>query len=140
MSQQSTLSGYAHKLRPECANTLKSEPSQESAPKTSLPRIKLQMFSDAYGDWPAFRDLFQSIIGSNVSISEMEKLHYLRSCFQDPAEQLIRSLTIVGDNYSRAWAIFTKHYENKWELIRANFAAFTAVPRMKTDSADESNI
>ncbi|XP_024889575.1 uncharacterized protein LOC112465978, partial [Temnothorax curvispinosus] len=71
------------------------------------------------------------------SISKVERLRYLRSCLKGPAENLIKSLTITGDNYDRAWAILCKHYENKRELIRSNFATFTAVAKMKTATADE---
>jgi len=139
VSQRSTLTGYADKLRAKAPTAPKTEPNSEHAPKTTLPRIKLQTFSGAYGDRPAFRDLFLSIIGDNSSISDVEKLHYLRSCLQGPAEGLIRPLSITGDNYERAWTILSKHYENKRELIRSNFAAFTAVPKMKAETAEELN-
>ncbi|XP_025262627.1 uncharacterized protein LOC112637358 [Camponotus floridanus] len=130
---------YANKLKGESSTTPKVEAHQEQTLKTSLPRIKLQSFSGAYSDWPAFRDIFLSIIGSNTSISDVEKLHYLRTSLQGPAEKLIRSLPIVGGNYDRAWSILSSHYENKRELIRANFAAYTAVPKMKNATADELN-
>jgi len=137
VTQRSTLLGYADKLKTEPSTAPKSEPGQEHALRTSLPRIKLQTFSGEYRDWPAFRDLFVSIIGDNTSISDVEKLHYLRSCLQGPAEKLIRPLPITGSNYQRAWSILSRHYENKQELIRANFAAFTSVPKMKTETAEE---
>lgn len=80
VSQRSTLTEYANKLGAESTTAPKTEPNSEHAPKTTLPRIKLQTFSIAYGDWPAFRDLFLSLIGDNSLISDVEKLHYLRSC------------------------------------------------------------
>lgn len=138
MSQQSALLTYAKKLRP--ANSTSSRESNiDYSAKTSLPRIKLQQFSGSYGDWPSFRDLFQSVIGGNPAISNVERLHYLRSCLQGPAERLIRSLPVTGDNYERAWSLLSKHYENKRELIRSNYAAFTTVAKMKGDIAEELN-
>ncbi|XP_025270383.1 uncharacterized protein LOC112639722 [Camponotus floridanus] len=124
VTQRSTLVEYAHKLKGKSSTTPKVEAHQEQTLKTSLPRIKLQSFSGAYSDWPAFRDIFLSIVGSNTSISDVEKLHYLRTSLQGPAEKLIRALSIVGGNYDRAWSILSSHYENKRELIRANFAAY----------------
>lgn len=56
---------------------------------------------------------------------------------QGPAEKLIRSLPVTGNNYERAWSLLSRHFENKRELIRSNFAAFTAVPRMKAETAEE---
>lgn len=77
-----------------------------------------------------------SAIGENSAISNVERFHYLRACLQGPVEKLIWSLTVTGENYDRAWTILSKHYENKKELIRSNFAAFT-VAKMKGDTTEE---
>ncbi|XP_025262985.1 uncharacterized protein LOC112637430 [Camponotus floridanus] len=137
VTQRSTLTGYAEKLKGETPVAAKGEPNQEQAPKTSVPRIKLPTFSGSYEEWPSFRDLFLSVIGGNASVSDIERFHYLRSCVKGAAEKLIKSLTVTGDNYHRAWSVLCKHFENKRELIRSNFAAFTSVPKMKCDSAEE---
>ncbi|XP_025262293.1 uncharacterized protein LOC112637250 [Camponotus floridanus] len=113
------------------------ESKSDSSPKTALPRIKLPPFSGAYEDWPSFRDLFLSLVGENPSVSNIERFHYLRSCVKGSAEKLIRSLTVTSENYDRAWAILAKHFENKKELMRSNFATFTAVGKMKSESAEE---
>ncbi|XP_071580189.1 uncharacterized protein [Temnothorax nylanderi] len=137
--QRSVLSELANRYKTASASTSSTPPKQggDRASRTSLPRINLPKFSDAYEDWPSFRDFFRSVIGDNSSISHVERLHYLRSCLQGSAENLIRSLTITGENYDRAWAILCKHYKNKKELIRSNFATFTAVAKMKAATADE---
>jgi len=129
------LNGYAENLR--SAPSVSHDQTHEHALKTSLPRIKLQQFSGSYEKWPSFRDLFLSVIGDNSTVSDIERFHYLRSCLKGAAEKLIRPLTVTGENYNRAWSILCKHYENKKELIRSNFASFTAVPKMKVESAEE---
>ncbi|EGI68971.1 hypothetical protein G5I_02355, partial [Acromyrmex echinatior] len=88
-------------------------------------------FSGAFEDWPTFRDLFQSIVGTNSSISAIEKFHYLKPCLEGPAEELIRPLAMTEDNYPRAWELLSEQYENKKELSRSNFSKFTAVAKMK---------
>lgn len=40
---------------------------------------------------------------------------------------------MTGDNYSRAWALLSKYYENKKELTRSNFVT---VAKMKSDTAE----
>ncbi|XP_025264302.1 uncharacterized protein LOC112637857 [Camponotus floridanus] len=137
VTQRSTLTSYAEKLKGETPAALRGEPDHDRAPKTSLPRIKLPTFAGSYEEWPSFRDLFQSVIGANESVSDIERFHYLRSCVKGAAEKLIKSLTVTGDNYHRAWTILCKHFKNKRELIRSNFAAFTSVPKMKCESAGE---
>ncbi|EGI68495.1 hypothetical protein G5I_02847, partial [Acromyrmex echinatior] len=56
-------------------------------------------FSGAFEDWPTFRDLFQSIVGDNSSISAIEKFHYLKTCLKGPANELIRPLARTADHY-----------------------------------------
>ncbi|XP_029157331.1 uncharacterized protein LOC114929816 [Nylanderia fulva] len=132
VTQRSTLDDYA-----EGFASTPMRPATDVASRSSLPRIKVPQFSGTYADWPSFRDLFLSIVGNNGSISKIERLHHLRSSVTGEAEKLIRSLPVIGDNYDRAWAILSKHYENKRELIRSNFAAFVNVSKMKGDTADE---
>ncbi|XP_077270949.1 uncharacterized protein LOC143902120 [Temnothorax americanus] len=135
VQQRSVLSGEADRRKPAQAST-PVEHGNDRALKTSLPRIQLPQFSGEYEKWPSFRDVFRSVIGDQSSISAVERLHYLRSCLKGPAENLIQSLTITSENYDRAWAILSKHYENKRKLIRSNFATFTAVAKMKGETAD----
>ncbi|XP_025264623.1 uncharacterized protein LOC112637995 [Camponotus floridanus] len=136
VSQRSTLSNYADKLRAESVVAHRIEPKSESSPKTALPRIKLPPFSGAYENWPSFRELFLSLVGENPSVSNIERFHYLRFCMKGSAEKLIRSLTVTSENYDRAWAILAKHFENKKELMRSNFSTFTAVGKIKSESEE----
>lgn len=133
VAQRSELDKYATRLRTD-AETARVN---DAAPRTSLPRIKIPQFVGIYAEWPTFRDLYQSVIGENAAISNVERFHYLRLSVQGQAEKLICSLPVTGENYERAWSILCKHYDNKRELIRFNFAAFTAVPKMKGETADE---
>ncbi|XP_025160504.1 uncharacterized protein LOC112589864 [Harpegnathos saltator] len=94
----------------------------------------MPQFSGKYLDWPAFRDLFHSVVVSNGAVSDVEKLHYLKTCVRGDAEQLIKNLAITSDNFNRAWAVLTRHYENTRVLVSAFFNSFLAIPKMKSDS------
>lgn len=83
--------------------------TQSSAPRTTLPRIQLPTFSGKYEDWPAFRDLFQSLIGKDGSTTKVEKLHYLKTCLKGEAESLVRSLPTTEENFERAWQSLVDH-------------------------------
>lgn len=106
-------------------------------PRSTLPRIQLPSFSGRYEDWPSFRDLFSSIIEKDTSASKVEKLHYLKASLKGEAELLIRSLPTTGDNFERAWKILTDFYENKRLLTRAYISQFTALQKLKGESASE---
>ncbi|XP_070172246.1 uncharacterized protein [Polyergus mexicanus] len=112
-------------------------PSPSHPARTTLPRIQLPQFSGLYEDWPSFRDLFHSLIGKDESTADVEKLHYLKSCLKGEAELLVRSLPTTGENFNRAWKTLTDYYENKRLLVRSYISKFTAIQRLKSESASD---
>ncbi|XP_011858171.1 PREDICTED: uncharacterized protein LOC105555740 [Vollenhovia emeryi] len=115
----------------------KKLPSDSAANKTTLPRIQLPTFSGKYEEWPSFRDLFTSIISRDASLSEVEKLHYLKGCLKGEAELHVRALPTIDKNFSRAWSALQGFYENKRIMVRSVFATFTSFSKMKGESATE---
>jgi len=61
----------------------------------------------------------------------------LKTCLKGEAELLIRSLTTTAENFGRAWRILGDYYENKRLLVRSHIAKFTALQKMKGESASE---
>lgn len=121
----------------ELAAASPSSETPASAPRTTLPRIQLPVFTGKYEDWPAFRDLFSSLIGRDAAAKPVEKLHYLKSCVKGEADLLIRNLPTTDGNYERAWQTLSAFYENKRLLVRAYLGNFLALPKMKGESAVE---
>ncbi|XP_011859812.1 PREDICTED: uncharacterized protein LOC105557234, partial [Vollenhovia emeryi] len=134
--ERSVLSEYARRLQPEPSSAPPKESGNVSS-VSALPRLKVKTFSGAFEEWPTFRDSFLSIVGKHSSISNIERFHHLKLCLDGAAERLIRPLAVIGDNYPRAWKMLKEHYENKREVARSNFAAFTSTPKMKSDTAEE---
>jgi len=120
-------------LKTEEAATKAPEPSSQ-APRTTLPRIQLPHFSGKYEDWPAFRDLFQSLIGKDTLTTPVEKLHYLKACLKGEAKLLIRSLPTTSENLERAWDALIAYYENKRLLVRSYISQFTSLHKLKSES------
>ncbi|XP_026828139.1 uncharacterized protein LOC113562571 [Ooceraea biroi] len=127
----------AHKAKEPPASTASVKSESTSAPRTTLPRIQLPSFSGKYEDWPAFRDLFSSIIGKDVSATQVEKLHYLKTCLKGEAELLLRNIATTGENYTRAWDALVAYYENKRLLVRAYLSNFVSLRKMGNESAVE---
>lgn len=138
LTQKTKLTSLRHTLPPHPA-TGKTATTDASAARqrTTLPRIQLPQFSGKYIDWPSFRDLFQSVVGKDVNISDVEKLHFLKASLKGEAELLVRNLTTISENYSRAWTLLAEHYENKRLLVRSSFSAFTALAQMKSESVSD---
>ncbi|KAJ0169241.1 hypothetical protein K1T71_015271 [Dendrolimus kikuchii] len=87
--------------------------SETSGCEVKLPQIHLPKFSGGYEEWQTFHDMFDSLINKNISLSAVQKLHYLKSCFSGEAENLLRNLSTIESNYSEAWRQLTRRYSNK---------------------------
>ncbi|XP_029055206.1 uncharacterized protein LOC114882483 [Osmia bicornis bicornis] len=96
---------------------------------TKLPELTLPTFPGHYEAWPAFSDLFESIIINNAEISQVEKLHYLRSCLRGDTIKVIFQLPSKGDSFPIAWAKMKHRFENKRVIIQSLLdKIFTAPP------------
>ncbi|XP_076302063.1 uncharacterized protein LOC143220282 [Lasioglossum baleicum] len=110
------------------------EASSESAP---LPRMHLPEFSGEYVEWPAFKDLFLSIIERNKQLSKVDCLHYLKTSLHGQAADLVKDLPTINENYERAWTILKEQYENKRILVRSCLDRLAALQQMKESSVQE---
>lgn len=68
-----------------------------------LPRIKLPKFSGEYAQWSQLRDLITSMILGNNDLSDVEKLHYLKMSLTGEPSQLLKNVTVAGENLTRSW-------------------------------------
>lgn len=71
-------------------------------PRSALPRIKLPSFSGEYQAWRSFHDLFSSLIRDNADLTNVKKMHYLKTCVTGEAARLICNLPVSGDSFSIA--------------------------------------
>lgn len=103
--------------------------------RSALPRIKLPTFSGDYQTWKSFHDLFASLIKNNPDLSNVEKMHYLKTCVTGEAARLVGNLSISGDNFSIAWDLLVSRYENKRFLIASQLDRIMNLKPLKTKSA-----
>ncbi|XP_018368504.1 PREDICTED: uncharacterized protein LOC108764663, partial [Trachymyrmex cornetzi] len=76
-----------------------------------LPTITLPTFNGQYSKWMQFKDAFLSLIDKDTTLSEVQKLQYLRGTLKDEALQFI-GLETTAENYRTAWELLDNHYEN----------------------------
>lgn len=103
-------------------------------PRSALPWIKLPSFSGDYQSWKSFHDLFTSLIRDNTELSNVEKMHYLKTCVTGEAARLVCNLPVSGDNFAVAWTLLVSRYENKRFLITAQIDRITSLKPLKTKS------
>ncbi|XP_046625025.1 uncharacterized protein LOC124307430 [Neodiprion virginianus] len=102
-----------------------------------LPRIELPTFSGNYSDWKSFHDLFTSIVRENSQLSEVGKLHYLKTSLTDEPSQLIKNIALTAENFPRAWETLVSRCENKRLLTDSHLATLFAIPRVTKKSSSE---
>ncbi|XP_029178509.1 uncharacterized protein LOC114946226 [Nylanderia fulva] len=137
ISKFTALTKLEEALSKKTLSAVSAEGEFWTAPRTTLPRIQLPQFSGRYKEWPSFRDLFHSIIGKDASVTPVEKLHYLKSCLKGETEMLVRSLPTTDENFDRAWKTLTDYYENRRLLVRSYISKFTALTKLKGESAND---
>lgn len=91
--------------------------SQFASAQVHLPKIVLPSFSGTYEGWPTFNDLFISLVHNNTSLSDVQKLHYLKTSVTGEAETLLKHIQITSNNYNSAWDILKERYGNKRMII-----------------------
>ncbi|XP_029659125.1 uncharacterized protein LOC115233057 [Formica exsecta] len=108
-----------------------------SAVSLQLPRILLPKFSGNFAEWENFRGIFESLVASKESLSNTQKLHYLKASVTGEAAVLINHVKIADTNYDGAWKLLIEEYDNQNAIIHAHINAFAVLPIMKTESAVE---
>ncbi|CAB0034927.1 unnamed protein product [Trichogramma brassicae] len=96
-----------------------SSSAHPSSTRPKLPEIKLINFSGSYADWPAYKEMFTTMVAENNHLTNVEKLHYLRGSLSKEPLQLIQGLHLSGDSLAAAWDMLSKRYENKRYIIQS---------------------
>lgn len=116
-------------------------PAQQgpTQPQRSLPKISLPTFSGAYSEWTSFKDLFNSMVKGNTSISAVEKMHYLKTSLSGDAAHIISNLPISEDNFLTAWDLLQTRYENERILITSQLERLLSKTKIEVRSSKELN-
>ena len=87
---------------------------------TRLPKLNLPTFSGNYKSWTSFFDLFTSSVDSNSTLTNSQKLQYLKASLTGDAAKLLSSFTVTDNNYEPALDVLKKRYDNPRMIARAH--------------------
>lgn len=65
-----------------------------------LPELELQRFSGNREDWRSFWEQYEQAIHNNSTLSNAERLRYLRSALPGSVASAIASIQATKDNYN----------------------------------------
>lgn len=129
----------ANKLQTHGTNlTITTNPGQTSNLRTrvKLPELKLPTFDGSIKEWPSFRDTFVSLIDSNLLLSDVDKFSYLVACLSKDAKRVIEVIEVTAGNYSVAWELLVRRYENRYLLVKSYVDSLFAIEPMKRECSE----
>lgn len=115
------------------SDSLRGAYRDDSPKNVKLPDLKLPSFSGNYSEWLSFYDTFNTLI-HNTKLNDIKKFHYLRSCLQGDALQVIQSLEISAVNYSVAWSLLEKRFKNKKMMVHNHIKGIVEFPKISKES------
>ena len=102
-----------------------------------LPKLSLPTFSGKYDEWTPFYDLFIGTVDTNSSLSDIQKLHYLKSSLRDEPAKLLAHLPITSQNYAVAVQLLRDNYANKRMISHTHLQSIFEFPTLKYESAEQ---
>lgn len=64
-----------------------------------LPTIQPPTFSGNLEDWSSFFDTFNALFHNNAALTDVQRLHYLKSSVLGSAADIIKNFSITAENY-----------------------------------------
>lgn len=85
----------------------------------TTPQMDIPVFSGNFQQWVSFKDLFDEAIHKNPSLSNAQRMQFLKSKVKGEAERLIQHLPISTDNYATCWEILSHRFDNKRNIFNS---------------------
>ncbi|XP_045498278.1 uncharacterized protein LOC123696250 [Colias croceus] len=98
------------------------------------PKVDIPIFNGNYQQWVSFKNLFNEAVHLNPSLSNAQKMQYLKSKIKGEAERLIQHLSISSQNYTSCWEILNHRYENKKLIFTSHINVILGLPNTQQQS------
>lgn len=103
---------------------------------SKLPNIDVPVFNGKdFTKFTPFMDLFIAVIHRNKSLSDVQKLFYLRKFLTDDALSVIVNLPLINESYKEALELLKKRFDNKARLISCHINIILQLPAMQKGTA-----
>ncbi|XP_018347285.1 PREDICTED: uncharacterized protein LOC108751546 [Trachymyrmex septentrionalis] len=95
----------------------------------------LPRFAGNYKNWEEFRDYYKSMFIDDPSFDNLQRLHYLKSCLDGEASQLLRNVQTTAANFPIAWKLLTERYANERRLVNLHLADLFALKSVSRENS-----
>lgn len=110
--------------------------SDDQQTRVVLPKIQLPTFSGQYEDWMSFHDLFNTLVHTNKSLSDVQKLHYLKTSITGEAASILKQVQVTEANYGKAWDTLKTRYGNIRITINAIMRRFFSQKKIMLNNSN----
>lgn len=100
----------------------------EAVVQLKLDTIRIPYFNGDLTEWISFKDLFESLVHTNGTLSDTVKFHQLKNHLKGVALDTIRGYQTSGVNYKAAWNDLKKRFDRKNEIVQEYIRRFLEVP------------
>ncbi|XP_011688837.1 PREDICTED: uncharacterized protein LOC105450601 [Wasmannia auropunctata] len=105
--------------------------------RSQLPRYDIPKFNGNHADWLYFKDLFTSLVINNSSLTDIERLQYLKTSLTGSAYNLLKNTMLTGGNFSKDWKALVSFYEDKRMLVNSALTSLFSLKPMTKPTAGE---
>ena len=113
-----------------------SNASNKTGNTVKLPKLELFTFDGDVMKFKEFQDMFTATVHANKSLSDVEKLSYLKTHVKGKALECISGLALSNSNYKVAWDLLMDRFGKDHVVINARYLAL--VDLEKPSSRPES--
>ncbi|GBL81031.1 hypothetical protein AVEN_83113-2 [Araneus ventricosus] len=85
-----------------------SSSKTEVSDSVKLPKLSLPTFTGNINEWITFKDLFNAAVNNNSSLSDSQRLTYLKLSLKYEAFKIIQSIPVSDSNYKIAWNLLAE--------------------------------
>lgn len=103
--------------------------------RIKLPEAPLPTFDGKVEMWLSFKNAFRNMIGSRTDLSDIDKLHYLKSALTGEAANKTRIFEVDGIHYTKAWELLERSYEVKRILISRHLSLITNMTVLEKETS-----
>lgn len=101
------------------------------------PLISVAEFSGRFTDWPSFNDSFTRLVYTNFQYNIIQKFHLLKLALPKSSDLDIHSMSLTEENYSTAWDLLKKRYENPRVLFMHHMNKLQQLPIHSEESSQD---
>ena len=98
-----------------------------------LPKLEIEKFSGNPIEYQSFWDSFKSAVHDNNSLTDADKMNYLKSYLTGAAANAISGLKLTNENYQIAIDMISERFGNKQVVISSHMDSLLKLERVTSD-------